>query len=233
MRRGFTLIELLVVIAIIAILAAILFPVFARAREKARQASCASNLKQLGLAAMMYVQDYDERFPRFYHYYGSDARAYGYYDCLFPYVKNLQIYICPSAEPFNGGYRSDFPPGEGPYRQTMRSTYAAVRSGRAIPDPPMRNSNDTVKLAQVERPAETILLFECATHSPLQVSSYGFDWDGNPVGDMTSDGRVGHLHYRHNEMMNVAYCDGHVKNTGRIMSLAPFDINGRVAPNPP
>src|ERR671916_3232132 len=62
-RNGFTLIELLVVIAIIAILAAILFPVFAQAREKARQASCLSNVKQIGLAAMMYVQDYDETYP--------------------------------------------------------------------------------------------------------------------------------------------------------------------------
>ena len=64
MRRGFTLIELLVVIAIIAILAAILFPVFAKAREKARSASCESNLKQISLAVLMYAQDYDEKFPR-------------------------------------------------------------------------------------------------------------------------------------------------------------------------
>ena len=66
-KRGFTLIELLVVIAIIAILAAILFPVFARAREKARQSSCLSNVKQIGLGMMMYVQDYDERFPTLYY----------------------------------------------------------------------------------------------------------------------------------------------------------------------
>jgi len=65
MRRGFTLIELLVVIAIIAILAAILFPVFAKAREKARQSSCLSNMRQLGTALRMYCQDYDERYPLF------------------------------------------------------------------------------------------------------------------------------------------------------------------------
>lgn len=100
--RGFTLIELLVVIAIIAILAAILFPVFAKAREKARQSSCLSNLKQLGSAYMMYVQDYDETLP-----YASVApspapattswwaadRVYGVFT---PYIKNTQVWICPS-----------------------------------------------------------------------------------------------------------------------------------------
>ncbi len=75
-RRGFTLIELLVVIAIIAILAAILFPVFARAREKARQASCLSNLKQLGLAMLMYVQDYDGVFPYIHDTNATDGRYY-------------------------------------------------------------------------------------------------------------------------------------------------------------
>jgi prepilin-type N-terminal cleavage/methylation domain-containing protein/prepilin-type processing-associated H-X9-DG protein len=105
MRRGFTLIELLVVIAIIAILAAILFPVFAQAREKARSASCLSNLKQMGLAWMMYAQDYDERFPT------SDGGG-AWNDCaimknkgsyggwignlLLPYAKNVNIFTCPS-----------------------------------------------------------------------------------------------------------------------------------------
>ena len=107
-RRGFTLIELLVVIAIIAILAAILFPVFAKAREKARQTSCMSNFKQMGLAILQYAQDYDGCI-RCSSYtgnigYGNCAvqpfqaeggpwQALSYY---YPYIKNAQIYQCPS-----------------------------------------------------------------------------------------------------------------------------------------
>ncbi len=94
-RRGFTLIELLVVIAIIAILAAILFPVFAKAREKARQTSCASNMKQIATATLMYVQDYDESFPLF----GGEVNFPGtisWATAVSPYVKNKQIFRCPS-----------------------------------------------------------------------------------------------------------------------------------------
>ncbi len=93
-KRGFTLIELLVVIAIIAILAAILFPVFAKAREKARQASCQSNLKQCGLGIMMYVQDYDERYMYGWHVYSCSSTWEGF---ILPYVKNEQIFACPSG----------------------------------------------------------------------------------------------------------------------------------------
>jgi len=93
-RVGFTLIELLVVIAIIAILAAILFPVFAKAREKARQSSCASNLKQLGLALMQYAQDYDERYPMMYRYMPD---LYWWADVTQPYIKNYQLLVCPSG----------------------------------------------------------------------------------------------------------------------------------------
>jgi len=128
-NSGFTLIELLVVIAIISILAAILFPVFARARENARRASCLSNLKQIGLGTMMYVQDYDEKFPLVVwedpctmsigggsadHTYlkssdksipagnfntstgGSIAHYYSWMDFIFPYVKSMQLFVCPS-----------------------------------------------------------------------------------------------------------------------------------------
>jgi len=112
-RSGFTLIELLVVIAIIAILAAILFPVFAQAREKARSASCLSNTKQLGLGLVMYVQDYDETFPYWSWWYSSDLGGGPYsgspytpgfnhwesiwFNAIYPYVKNGAVFACPSA----------------------------------------------------------------------------------------------------------------------------------------
>ena len=96
MRRGFTLIELLVVIAIIAILAAILFPVFARAREKARQTSCLSNLKQIAVADQMYIQDYDECIASYSSHPGQSG-AYNYRAFLDPYMKNTQLWECPSG----------------------------------------------------------------------------------------------------------------------------------------
>jgi len=102
-RRGFTLIELLVVIAIIAILAAILFPVFARAREKARAASCQSNLKQIVLALKMYLQDYDETF------FGGGGWSGSYCKVLQPYIKNDGIWLCPSRASWTR------PSEDGPY----------------------------------------------------------------------------------------------------------------------
>jgi prepilin-type N-terminal cleavage/methylation domain-containing protein/prepilin-type processing-associated H-X9-DG protein len=112
--RGFTLIELLVVIAIIAILASILFPVFARAREQARKANCASNMRQIALAALSYAQDYDEILPLYSHglgyagslgYAGDDGPRWA--DMMYPYIKNSQIFNCSSGTQrvaiFSGG----------------------------------------------------------------------------------------------------------------------------------
>ena len=113
-KKGFTLIELLVVIAIIAILAAILFPVFAQAREKARQASCLSNVKQLGTACQLYVDDWDETFPKniivgnnagtnlydlwlFNQKWSEGEIGISWGGCIWPYVKNVKLYVCPSG----------------------------------------------------------------------------------------------------------------------------------------
>ena len=94
-RNGFTLIELLVVIAIIAILAAILFPVFAQAREKARQISCLSNVRQIGTAMQMYVQDYDETTPSIIVNRDDGTKDEDIYSIVQPYSKNLQMFFCP------------------------------------------------------------------------------------------------------------------------------------------
>ncbi|MCE5218480.1 DUF1559 domain-containing protein [bacterium] len=99
MKRGFTLIELLVVIAIIAILAAILFPVFARAREKARMSSCQSNLKQITLGILMYAQDYDSKGPGGWSSAGPDVGgSIRWRQTVAPYIKNTQIFVCPSNQ---------------------------------------------------------------------------------------------------------------------------------------
>src|SRR5438876_11346932 len=95
-REGFTLIELLVVIAIIAILAAILFPVFAQARAAARKTSCLSNMKQINLGMQQYIQDYDEKFPgwEWGDRYSEDSGSF-WDNAIMPYVKNIKVFQCP------------------------------------------------------------------------------------------------------------------------------------------
>ncbi len=135
-QAGFTLIELLVVIAIIAILAAILFPVFARAREKARQTSCLSNVKQLVLSINMYTQDYDECLPMSRHRSNPTYSWAGWNTLVEPYVKNTQVFICPSSDSASVSYGCP-----------CSDTYSTMmyNAGRA--------------LAKVERPSETYLIF--------------------------------------------------------------------------
>ena len=182
-RRGFTLIELLVVIAIIAILAAILFPVFARAREKARQATCQSNLKQIGLAWAMYAQDYDERCAPCATRTADDTGYLAYWwDLFYPYINNVQLYECPS-QTSTRGYG---------YNRRCFTLYPGYRTQPTI-----------AKLAAIKQPSEKICMAD----------AYGSRWyiynDGtNPQGGTVST--FGIYPY-HNEMGNVLWCDGHVK----------------------
>ncbi|MGD9496949.1 MAG: DUF1559 domain-containing protein [Armatimonadota bacterium] len=171
-RRGFTLIELLVVIAIIAILAAILFPVFARAREKAKAASCLNNTKQLGLAAMMYITDYDDAYPKALLYPAVDMGPLGYnygmWSVLFvPYVKNGSIYRCPALSKNNSGSTAT--------AQALGIGYAQLGYGWNIGTSPSGYTDgfgyyygDGVPIrvqSEIEAPAETILLGDLPTYS--------------------------------------------------------------------
>jgi prepilin-type N-terminal cleavage/methylation domain-containing protein/prepilin-type processing-associated H-X9-DG protein len=151
--RGFTLIELLVVIAIIAILAAILFPVFARAREKARQTSCLSNVKQLDLAVLMYKQDYDEVFP--YTNWGNTVAApeptAANWPCgLYPYIKNKQLFQCPSQNDGCVMAASKLAPGS-PWASGGGTTYAINEE----------LFSGSVRDARIKAPAETLVFADC------------------------------------------------------------------------
>ena len=144
-RRGFTLIELLVVIAIIAILAAILFPAFARARENARRASCQSNLKQIGLGILQYTQDYDEKFVNLSTNQGGGG---GWAGKLYPYVKSAQIFVCPSTrvvDTSDSSYK-DYPIGA---NYGLNNNLASAAIGKS--------------LSSVSAAASTVLLCEQIT----------------------------------------------------------------------
>jgi prepilin-type N-terminal cleavage/methylation domain-containing protein/prepilin-type processing-associated H-X9-DG protein len=199
MRKGFTLIELLVVIAIIAILAAILFPVFAKAREKARQSSCLSNLKQIGIAFQSYIQDYDERTPMRIEgtwgatatyqlqtdtsapgskYIVSDGGVSGYYmswmDMINPYVKNTQIFRCPSG-------------------QQVSAT---------APSYGYNNNIVTMALGMITKPAECMVSMDYGTYYGTYANcpEYSTWAAGNNL-----------FVKPHNEGPNVMFLDGHAK----------------------
>lgn len=189
-RSGFTLIELLVVIAIIAILAAILFPVFAKAREAARSSSCLSNLKQLGTAAQMYVQDYDGRFMPSGQNPGITPR-----DRLHPYIKNLNVWVCPSET--NTAVRGMSDPRYVSYM--FNGQFQAVQD------------------SEVLQPADMVMAHDA---DPGELGwTEGNTWDSGATTDWPHirDNGWGTQSYllpwfvRHNGSFNVAYYDGHAK----------------------
>ncbi len=248
-RRGFTLIELLVVIAIIAILAAILFPVFAKAREKARQITCASNERQLGLGILQYQQDYDETFPMS-HYNDTAGQEVRWSDMVGPYIKNGNKFA------FNGRYNGtggiwSCPSFPVTGQENNYGVHADLfREGQGYGPLPVPTEN----LAVLDTPAETFMLAEKGsdtgetawlqfttwegwwtdTVQPNPGTSYGVHRDvdqdgahrglGGPAADcdlptvsVTSGGPTGYggcssmPRYRHSEVSNFLFCDGHVK----------------------
>lgn len=199
---GFTLIELLVVIAIIAILAAILFPVFAQAREKARQTSCISNLKQIMLAEMQYVQDYDGT-----HVHMWDFGA-PWHKLLDPYVKSQQIWACPSDAWDRGGaapvsYSMNFP---WPYAGWEWS-----------PDSPQflmspAGSADST----IPSPATTIFMAE----RPNWYHQWNETWSAEVFHDYGEFNMKGGGATQHSGGGNYGFCDGHAKWFRKEQTLA-------------
>jgi len=201
-RPGFTLIELLVVIAIIAILAAILFPVFAQAREKARASSCLSNQKQLGTAMAMYAQDYDERFPHWRAEVPKSAEhpngKITWVENMQPYSKNKSIWICPSDN-ISAVPKNSYGGGSVALNSYWLNAYVFRWSGLAAKYPP------SVTLAEVNYPATTILFCDGPVNDGQHV------WPGPPVEWCGKVAWCIQAQERHSGGINFTFVDSHVK----------------------
>ncbi len=215
-KSGFTLIELLVVIAIIAILAAILFPVFAQARAKARQASCMSNLKQLGLGMAQYVQDYDETYPYLYNgltqtdssmpgatYYVCYGGGWGSFvtwmDMIYPYVKNKGVFQCAGKNPYGSTDMS----GTGPACPSYGYNDGI---GCSVLNP--YNQSGPVSVASIKRPSECILFMDAATGYFYATNELSY---AGATADSSYGTSVGKFYTPHNDGSNICFADGHVK----------------------
>jgi prepilin-type N-terminal cleavage/methylation domain-containing protein/prepilin-type processing-associated H-X9-DG protein len=221
-RSGFTLIELLVVIAIIAILAAILFPVFAQARAKARQAACLSNQKQIGLAFQQYIQDYDETFPP--SDYDLGTQKVNWVDLADPYIKSgagakkdsagstdkeqrTSVFVCPQID---SSIRDPaFPEGASYASKRALLSYAAnrylmpaYRAGAQTPE-----TQPVSSLAAVEAPASLVIL--APNHGGLP-QTYGRDDRYNLSSSQHEAGYM-NARTRHSDGANFTFADGHAK----------------------
>ena len=196
--RGFTLIELLVVIAIIAILAAILFPVFAKVREKARQTTCASNLKQLGLAAIQYEQDYDETLPWGWNNHVGATSQY----CFYPYLKSTGVYICPSNT-------STAVAGPGTTGLTLSMDYGGNTAGGGY----AAGQSDLGPFGQDQGPGATQAAFNSPAATILFVEEAQNTWGHTDIvnNNFFTYGGPNDIFAGHSGLSNYSFADGHVK----------------------
>jgi prepilin-type N-terminal cleavage/methylation domain len=219
---GFTLIELLVVIAIIAILAAILFPVFAQARAKARQTACVSNMRQIGLALVQYVQDYDEVFPatKFGPSDHSNATdSYKWMDAILPYAKSYGIFTCPEAYTDVAPNPLEYVPRTANRYGSYMMNKANVTGGDNVTPPVSSYSSNALyfyqtSLAQVAVPSDTVWVGD-------GVGNFEIWWytpDANVPTLQTVEGRRrlnangSYLYERHVSMAPILFVDGHAKS---------------------
>lgn len=216
-RRGFTLIELLVVIAIIAILAAILFPVFSQAREKARAISCMSNMKQLALGVLQYAQDYEEYVPigrngsvvTFTRPDGRVVRTSGYWwITIAPYLKNTMILVCPSL-----GVARGFP-GSGSNTGSYGGNYRGF-FGRRVP----------VHLASHDQPGDLLMITDSRwrwNRPPTDIGYYAVT--------CTAWTYWFNVDFRHQNVTNAAFADGHARtmNSGTLFGPTALPAPGQV-----
>ncbi len=217
-RSGFTLIELLVVIAIIAILAAILFPVFARARENARRSSCQSNLKQIGLGVIQYTQDYDEKYPLGAYAGGTGTPSWRQY--VQAYIKSAQVFSCPSNT------------DNAVIRDVARDGYPAITDSYAgnvrLFGIPAGWAAGAQSLASVESPASKIMVTESKNQIGGNPAITGWpDWSGSGTqADMVSKTFIGHL-----STSNYLFADGHVKALRAPATMTPLNMWGTFVDN--
>lgn len=224
-KNGFTLIELLIVLTIIAILAALLFPVFAKGREKARQTVCGSNLREVGMATMIYAQDYDEVLPLPFFGDWIPPGTYRWMDPLLPYVKNRQLFVCPTRkeavyEPYTvgqyGGYRCN------------RAYFGSDVVDGAKTTPPFQGGG--ISLSELEVPSQTVLLGDGIPGDFQAARKRVSEWNtklNQPAGVVPSPygPELAGWQGRHNGRCNFLYCDGHVKGEDLKM-LMKLNSNG-------